>query len=231
MGEKGKDNTQQSRQDVFLPLSVFAVFCLLTGVVIWFETLSPDNSLRPLLAVLAGALVMAFLLLLSFWLARSSSRPAHAAAVVLWVLYILILLAMAFQVYQDIRNGLMSRDTWLTAGVLTAGVLGIFGRKILAAFRRKAFRNRTNHVVMGRIYQIMGETHLDLDGDPVTLCHALIDYAVEDKVYETRADISRSMIRKFGRDAFLGRPVSVFYNPLDPASAYTERIDRHFFDE
>ena len=85
MGEKGKDNTQQSRQDVFLPLSVFAVFCLLTGVVIWFETLSPDNSLRPLLAVLAGALVMAFLLLLSFWLARSSSRPAHAAAVVLWV--------------------------------------------------------------------------------------------------------------------------------------------------
>ena len=77
----------------------------------------------------------------------------------------------------------------------------------------------------------MGETHLDMDDDPVTLCHALIEYAVDDKLYETRADISRYMIRRFGRDAFIGREVPVFYDPAEPEGAYANRIDKHFFDE
>ena len=142
-----------------------------------------------------------------------------------------MLLAMAFRVYEDIRNRTANRDTWITAGVLAAGVPGLFGEKILKAFRRRAFYNRANHVAVGRIYRIMGETHLDPDGDPVTLCHALIEYAAEDRVYETRAVITRYAIRRFGRDAFIGRPVNVFYDPADPASAFANKIDRHFFDE
>ena len=79
--------------------------------------------------------------------------------------------------------------------------------------------------------QIIGETSLDLDGDPVTRNHVRIQYTVEDRVYETRADISRFTTRRFGKEAFVGREVPVFYDPADPSDAFADRIDRHFFDQ
>ena len=39
-----------------------------------------------------------------------------------------------------------------------------------------------------------------------------------------------AFVRKFGRDAFIGRTVPVSYDPADPHRAYTDKIDRHFFD-
>ena len=224
-----KPETERGRR--ILPLSALGTFGLLAGAAVWFETQPPDSPARSPLAILVGTLTLAFLLLLSFWFAARSSKPALAAAVVLRIICAAILLAMAFRVYEDIRNRTANRDTWITAGVLAAGIPGLFGEKILKAFRHRAFYNRANHVAVGRIYRIMGETHLDPDGDPVTLCHALIEYAAEDRVYETRADITRYAIRRFGRDAFIGRPVNVFYDPADPASAFANKIDRHFFDE
>ena len=78
--------------------------------------------------------------------------------------------------------------------------------------------------------QIVGETHLDRDDDLVTLHHARVQYTVDSVPYETRAGISLYAIRKFGRKRFIGRTVPVRYDPADPAHAYTDRIDRHFFD-
>ena len=81
----------------------------------------------------------------------------------------------------------------------------------------------------GKIYQIIGETHLDMDGDPVTLKYALIRYEVDSTEYETRAEITDFALRWFGRKAFVGRTVPVFYNPDNPAGAFADRIDRRFF--
>ena len=104
-------------------------------------------------------------------------------------------------------------------------------RKILAAFRRRALDRKADHIAVGKIYQIIGETHLDMDGDPVTLDYALIRYEVDGTQYETRADISRFTVRRFGKEVFIGHDIPVFYDPADPAGAIVKRIDRHFFDQ
>lgn len=228
--DKGNSPQNRKKQHLLL-IPALCAFCLMTAVVIRYETLPVYSEARPPLALIAGVLAMTFLLLLSFWLAERRSKPAHVFAVGLWIIYIVILVLLAWQVYRDISVRVVTRDTWITLGILIIGILAINGRKILTACRRKAALRRADHVAMGKIYQIMGETHLDRDDDPVTLCHALIEYAVDDKLYETRADISRYVIRKFGRDAFIGREVPVFYDPAEPSGAFASRIDRHFFDE
>ena len=78
--------------------------------------------------------------------------------------------------------------------------------------------------------QVVGETSLDRDGDLVTLHHARVQYTVDDVPYETRAEVTPYAVRSFERKAFVGRTVLVHYDPADPASAFADRIDRHFFD-
>ena len=75
--------------------------------------------------------------------------------------------------------------------LLDVFILAFNGRRILSAFRRALSRRRASVWAAGTIVQIVGETRLDLDGDPLTRNHALIRYVVDDEVYETRADISR----------------------------------------
>ena len=225
------NSPRNRKKHLLLPVTALCAFCLMTAAIIRYETLPVYSETRPPLALFAGVLAMAFLLLLSFWLAGLRSRPAHVFAVGLWIIYIIILMLLAWQVYRDISVRVVTRDTWITLGILAVGIVAINGRKILSACRRRAAYRRANHVAMGRIYQIMGETHLDRDDDPVTLCHALIEYAVDDRLYETRTDISRYMIRRYGRDAFIGREIPVFYDPAEPEGAYANRIDKHFFDE
>ena len=89
---------------------------------------------------------------------------------------------------------------------------------------------RATGLAEGRILQLIGETHLDRDDDLVPLHHARVQYAVDGTPYEARAAISLYAVRRFGRKRFIGRTVPVYYDPSDPAHAYTDRIDRHFFD-
>ena len=161
---------------------------------------------------------------------KRPSRPAHALAVGLRVLYRAILFAMGWQIIREIEVRNVTANTWITAGILAAGIPAFFAPKIIAAIRRRSACRKADHVAIGRIFQIIGETHLDRDGDPVTLDYALIRYEADGALYETRAEISRYAVRKFGREAFTGREIPVFYDPADPAAAFADRIDRHFLD-
>ena len=219
-----------TRKHLPLLLGSLGAAALLAALAVLYNALPVRNTLRPTLAAIGGMLALAALLLLSFWFAARPSRPAHALAVALKILYGILLFFMAWQVLRDIEIRAVTADTWITAGILIAGIAAFNAPKIVSAVRRREARQRSNHVAIGKIYQIMGETHLDLDGDPVTQDHALIRYEAEGGVYETRADISRSVVRWFGKDVFIGRDIPVFYDPANPASAYADRIDRHFFD-
>ena len=213
-----------------LLLSGFGALCLLAAVIILYEALPVSSTLKPGLADIGGVLVLAALLLFSFWFAKRPSRPAHALAVGLRVLYWAILFAMGWQIIREIEVRNVTANTWITAGILAAGIPAFFAPKIIAAIRRRSACRKADHVAIGRIYQIIGETHLDMDGDPVTLDYALIRYETDGALYETRAEISRYAVRKFGREAFTGREIPVFYDPADPAAAFADRIDRHFLD-
>ena len=214
------------------PLPVFAhgALCLLAVLIIQVESLPAYSELAPTLAAAGASLAMAHLLLISFWLASRASRPAHAAAVGIRILLGVILFGMAYQIFRDLETRTVTRDTWITAGILAAFLLAFNGRRILSAFRRALSRRRASVWAAGTIVQIVGETRLDLDGDPVTSYLAPIEFTVEDELYKTRATISRYTVRRFGRDAFIGREVPVRYNPADPAEAFANRIDKHVFD-
>ena len=214
-------------------LLVFALgcLCLLALTIVEQEALPAYYTLTSTLAFIAGSLLLASLLLLSFWFASRRSRPAHVVAVGIRITLGVILFFMAYRVLRAIEIGNITADTWLTAGFMTALVLGWCGPRIHSACRRRASRRRKTGLAAGTIVQIIGETHLDLDDDPVTRNHARIQYAVNDVLYETRADISRFTTRRFGREAFVGREIPVFYNPADPADAYVNRIDKHLFDQ
>ena len=213
-----------------LPALGYGALCLLAVVVILYDALPVLNTLKPALADLGGLLVMAALLLFSFWFAGRPSRPAHAVSVGLRILYCVILFAMAWQIIREIEVRSVTLSTWITAGILAAGIPAFFAPRIAAALRRRSSYRKADHVAIGRIYQIIGETHLDMDGDPVTNEYALIRYEADGAAYETRAEISRYAVRRFGKDAFTGREIPVFYDPADPAGAFADRIDRHFFD-
>ena len=201
-------------------LCVLIVACLLYGV------LPGDHQLMPTLAVVIAALALGVLLLLERWCTAARSKPAHAAAVVIRVLLGFIFAAMVFQVLVDIENGLVTIDTWITIGIVVALLVAFYAHRIRVSARRSAERRRESSVVSGKIVQIIGETHLDLDGDPVTEYLARVQYSIDDIPYETRADIALKTIRRYGKDAFVGRAVPVYYNPVDPAEAFVNKIDK-----
>ena len=53
-----------------------------------------------------------------------------------------------------------------------------------------------------------------------------MEYAIDEIPYEARADIDLKTIRKYGKDAFVGRAVPVYYNPADPAEAFVNKLDK-----
>ena len=214
-----------------LPVFAYGVFCLLLTVILESEALPGSVSLASTLAVIGGCLLLLFLFLLSFWFAARPSRPEHAIAVGLRIIIGLIAFFMAYQVFRDFESRTVNRDTWISVAILAALIPAAFIRKIISAVRRAAARRRAVGLTTGRITQIVGETHLDLDGDAVTDYHVLIQYTVDDISYETRADIHKLTMRWFGREAFIGREVPVHYNPDHPGEAFVNRIDRHFFDQ
>ena len=213
-----------------LPVFAHGALCLMIVIAIEYEALPGTAALRSVLAYLFMIPAAAFLLLLSAWLAGRPSRPAHAASVGLRLILWAVLVGMAWQVVTDIEVKRVSRDTWITGGFMIAVILGLKAQKIYRACCRNASRRRASCLAAGKIVQIIGETHLDLDGDPVTRNYARIQYEVDGKTYEARADISRFTTRRFGREKFIGREVPVRYDPGDHASAYVNRIDKHIFD-
>ena len=210
----------------------YGFLCLLIVIIIESEALPADHRLKSTLAVIGGHLGMVSAFLFSLWCASPRrSKLAHSTAVVIWVILGLTLCLMIFQVARDIEVRCVSLDTWINIGSAVLFILAFNMPWILSARRRSAPRRRAASLAEGRIVQIVGETHLDRDGDLVTLHHARVQYTVNDVPYETRAGISLYAIRKFGRKAFIGRMLPVYYDPADPAHAYTDRIDRHFFDQ
>lgn len=204
---------------------------LLLLVIIEYEALPGENRLTSVLAVIGGCLVMAVLFLLSFWLASRRSKPALSAAVVLRVLIGIIAFFMILQVIQDFKNGHAGADTWICVIMLLSVFPLAYIRRILAACSRRAALRRATGLAPGRIIRMIGETHLDHDDEPVTDYHARIQYSVDGILYETRAGISGFTLRRFGRESFIGREIPVRYDPENPGIAYTNRIDRHFFDK
>ena len=213
-----------------LLLFAYGLLCLIAVVIIEEESLPADCALVSTLAIIGGFLMLMFLLVLSFWFARRPSRPAHAAAVGLRITVALILFFMAYQIVRDVESRIVSRDTWITLAILVVTILARNAPRIFSAYRRAMSRRRATGIAAGIIMQIVGETRLDRDDDLVTRNHACVRYVVDDELYETRADISRFTTRRYGRKAFIGREIPVFYNPEDPSVAFTNRINRHVFD-
>ena len=77
------------------------VFCLLLTVIVEAEALPGSYGLTSTLAVIGGCLALIWLFLLSFWCASVQSKPAHAAAVVLWCIIAAVSVFMAYGVIRD----------------------------------------------------------------------------------------------------------------------------------
>ena len=213
-------------------LLVFAhgILCVLAVLIIAEEAIPKIENLTSTLITIGAFLALTALILLYFWLAARSTKFEHAVAVFIRVLLDMMLVIMIYQIARDFESKNASMDTWISIGFIIALIIGFSIPKIYAAGRRSAALRRKTGETEGRIVQIIGETHLDMDGDPVTNEYALIRYEADGAAYETRAEISRYAVRRFGKDAFTGREIPVFYDPADPAGAFADRIDRHFFD-
>ena len=204
---------------------------MLAVAVVEYDALPASAPLASTLAVIGGCLALAGLFLLSYWFAARRSRPAHVIAVGLWIVIGIVAFFMAYQILRDFETRNVTRDTWITVVILLALIPAAFIHRILSARRGTAFRRRATGLAEGRILQIVGETRLDRDEDLVTDYHARVEYTVNGVSYETRADIAKITMRRFGKKAFVGQKIPVHYDPDSPASAYTDRIDRHFFDQ
>lgn len=204
---------------------------LLFVVIIESEAFPAVYPLVSTLAVIGGVFTLAALFLISFWLAARRARAAHTAAVVIWVVLFLVFCAMCYQVIRDIESRSERPDTWIILATIILMLLTACSPSLLTAARRSASRRRKTGLAEGKITQIIGETRLDMDGDPSTRNYARIQYTVSGIPYETRADISRITTRRFGKEAFTGKAVPVHYDPSDPSEAFASRIDRHIFDQ
>ena len=142
------------------PLPVFAhgILILLIIVIIQYEALPETSTLASTLGAVGGLLMLAFLLLLSFWFASCRSKAAHSAAVCIWVILGFIFCGMVYQVIRDIEGRCVTRDTWITLGSLILFLLALSVPRILAVFRRNVLRRRATGLTAGWIVQVIGET-------------------------------------------------------------------------
>ena len=208
----------------------FGALCVLAVAAIELESLPGDHPLRSTLAVIGGFLALSSMLLLSFWCARHRSKAAHAAAVVIWVLLGLVFCGMAYSAIRDFETGNITLDTWIAVFSMIALALGCCAPRFLSSRRRSLSRRRKTGQAEGRIVQVIGETRLDRDDDLVTRDLARIQYSADDVLYEIKAQSPRHIVRRFGKKAFTGQSIPVFYDPADPGDAFVNKIDRHFFD-
>ena len=208
----------------------WGAFCLLVLAILLHEALRGFYEQTYILGLLGGCLAFTFLFLLSYWLAARRSRAAHVFAVGLWIIIGIIAFFMVYQVIRDIESNRVTLDTWLNILILLALIPAALARRILSARRRKAFLRRASALAGGRIVQLVGETRLDRDEDLVTDYHARVAYEVDGVPYETRADIRKMTMRYYGKQAFIGRPVPVHYDPANPADAWAPRIDRRLLE-
>ena len=208
----------------------FGAFCLLAVSIVEYNTLPASAPVASALAVIGGCLALTGLFMFSYWFAARRSRPAHVIAVGLWIIIGIVAFFMAYQVIRDFETRNVTWDTWITVVILLALIPAAFIRRILSVRRDTAFRRRATGLAEGRILQLVGETRLDRDEDLVTDYHARVEYTVNNVPYETRADIAKITMRRFGKKAFVGQKIPVHYDPDNPGSAFTDLIDRHFFD-
>ena len=209
-----------------LPVITHGILCLLATVLIETEALPGYHSLVSSLALAGGALALTVLLLFGIWCASFHNRAGRITSATVQVILGLTLCLVAYQIIRDIEIKKVTRDTWLTLAIF---LLAVNASWILFAFRRARFRNRTREVVPGRIVQVIGETSLDRDDDAVTRHYARVQFTVNEVTYETRASISRYMVRKLGREKLVGWVVPVYYNPEKPSEAFAKRIDADVF--
>ena len=214
-------------------LLVFAwgMLCLLLVSLIEYITLPGYDPMASTLSYICAFFALMFLFLLSYWFAIRNTRPARTAAIILRIILALIFWGVVYQIYREIESDNMTRDTWITIGFLAALLVGFNIPRLLPLYRRAAARRKATGLTGGRIVQIVGETHLDRDDEQVTRYYALIQYSVDDVPFETRADISKYTVRRFGREAFIGREIPVHYNPDDPARTVVDRIDRRLLKD
>ena len=209
----------------------YGILCLLITAFIQHEALPTASALRTTLAMVCGSLALLYMLVLSHWFASfRGSKAALALAVGLRIAFGVVLFFVLWQILRDIEIRHVTRDTWLTLGILILMLLAAAAPRLRSACRVHALHRRATGLATGTLTRIIGETHLDLDDDPVTLFHCTIQYTVNDVSYETHADATRFTLRKYGKENFLGRKIPVFYDPADPSSAYVNKIDRHVLD-
>ena len=218
------------RKQPSLLVYAWGVFCILLVHLVEYTSLPAYTPLASGLAIVGGCLVFVFLFLLSFWLSARNTRLSRVIAVGLWIAIGVIAFFMLTQILRDIEIKKVTSDTWFTLLILIALIPAAFAYKIRSAFRRASFRRRATGLAAGCIVQLIGETRLDLDQDPVTDYHARIQYTVDDVLYETRAEIYKLTMRWLGKKALVGQEIAVHYDPANPGDAYADRIDRHFLD-
>ena len=209
----------------------FGILCLVAVVLIEQEALPGSGTLAPTLAIICGFLALLSMLLFSFWLAAHNTRVTRVFAVGLRIIVGICLFFMAAQILRDIEIRHVTRDTWITGAILVIIILVRLSPRIIAAVRRSVLARRATGTTSGRIRQIVGETQFDLDGDAGTVYLVHVQYTVGGIAYELSADIAPQTIRRFGRDAFIGLEVPVWYDPANPANAYTTRIDKQLLEQ
>ncbi len=211
------------------PVIAHGVLCLLAVTLIQIAALPGTDPRITDLAYIAAGLTLTALILMSLWCAGRKSKAAHIAAVGFWIVLGVICLGMAYQVIRDVEGRCASRDTWITLGILAAVPLGLCVPRIRRLCRRAEARRRRTGLTAGLIVQIIGETALDRDDDPVTRDFVRVAYTVDGVPYETRTGITRFAMWKYGKVIFLGREIPVRYDPANPGDAAADKIDRRFF--
>lgn len=219
------------RKHPSVPVFAWGIFCLLMITIIENEALPGYDPLTSTLTVIGGCLLLVLLFLLSFWLADRRSRPAHVFAVGLWITIAVIAFFMTVQVIRDIEIQQVRQDTWISIVILILLVPAAFIKKMISSCRNHQARRRASGLATGQIIQVVGETRLDRDDDLVTDYHVRVEYTVNGILYETKTDITKSAILRYGRDLFIGQEIPVHYDPENPEKTFTDRIDRHFFDQ
>ena len=218
------------RKQPSLLVYAYGTFCLLLVSLIQYSALPGFYPLTSTLSYVCAFFALVFLFLLSYWFAMRNTKPSHTAAVILRIILGFIFWGVFYQIYREIETGNMTRDTWITIGFMVALLFGFNIPRFLPRFRLARERRRKTGQASGTIVQVIGETYLDLDDDQETVFHARVRYTVQDVPYEIRTSVTRHVLRRYGKENFLGKTIPVFYDPEDPSRAWTNKLDRHFFE-